>query len=197
MTEDQFEYDVDSELPDGDNSDESPREGLYWVRKNNHEILASGQSPCPEPDNSGVVLRRYFRDLDKAVVTWEGWPYPGGRHFVKVAKAAIGEAASLLGTEPLEYFFVEGSRQYIAVVMRNSNHAGRLWLTKSEVHSMVEVKDSKPFDVKGKTFFKIPLLVGSSKSEVEKKVCPVLFQTVPSSGICPCEHPRCPYSNVG
>lgn len=197
MNDSDFDYDV--ELSDGnsprDNDSREPRQGRFWVRKHNHEILASGDDKCPEPDNSGVVLRRYFASLDEAIVAWGQWPSHSTNSFAKIAKEAVIEAAQMESTEPLEYFFVESSMQYIAVVMRNCGGAGRMWINKNEIHLLSHISGSKPFTLKGKTFYRITLSGGTTPPGT-KKMCAVTYQSVPGNGICPCESPNCPYSAV-
>lgn len=195
MDDDQFDSGLNSEDIGGEDFAEMPREGRFWVRKHNHEILASGDDKCPEPENSGVVLRRYFASLDEAIVAWGQWPSYSTSFFSKIAKAAVIEAAQMESTEPLEYFFVESSMQYIAVVMRNSGGAGRMWINKNEIHLLSHVSGSKPFTNKGKNFYRIALS-SATASQGTKKMCPVTYQSVPGNGICPCESPRCPFSRV-
>jgi hypothetical protein len=196
MIDDDFEYDFESVLPDVEDLSEIPRDGSWWVRKHNHEVLAPGDIDCPEPENSGVVLRRYFTDLGEAIAAWGGWPSSSNHENIRVARECIVALTEELRTEPLEYFFVEPSCQYIAVVTRNSNHAGRLWLNKREIHSLVRIPGSVPFEVKGKTFFKVILNSSTELLAVEKKVCSETFQIVPTSGVCPCESPRCEFSGI-
>lgn len=196
MVHDDFDYDFESVVPDTEDKTEKPREGAWWVRKHNHDLLAPGDIDCPEPENSGVVLRKYFKDLDSAIVAWGGWPFSAGDGNKKMAIEAIAALVEELATEPLEYFFVEPSRQYIAVVTRNSNHAGRLWLNKNEIHSVVPIPGFAPFEVKGKLFFKVVLDGPTSSSATEKKVCSETFQIVPSNGLCPCESPGCEFSGI-
>jgi hypothetical protein len=196
MTEDDFDYDFESEIQSSDDSREMPREGAWWVRKHNHEVLARGDIDCPEPENGGVVLRRYFKDLGSAIAAWGGWPSSSDHGNIRTARECITALVQELNSEPLEYFFVEPSCQYIAVVTHNSNHAGRLWLNKHEIHSLVRIPGSVPFEVKGKTFFKVVLTSSAELLVVEKKVCSETFQIVPTSGVCPCESPRCEFSNV-
>lgn len=196
MVEEFFECDSESEVLRIDGSRGVPREGAWWVRKHNHELLAPGDTDCPEPENSGVVLRRYFKDLDSALVAWGGWPFLAGDVNKKMAIESIAALVEELVTEPLEYFFVEPSRQYVAVVTRNSNNAGRLWLNKNEIHSLVPIPGFTPFEIKGKSFFKVVLNSPAKLLAVEKKVCSETFQIVPSSGVCPCESPRCEFSSI-
>jgi hypothetical protein len=175
---------------------EPSRDGLMWVRKHNHEILATGDVPSPEPENNSVVQRRYFRSLDSALKAWgrfAGTPYK-----VDVAQDVINEMASLESTSPHEYFFVTSDPSYLAVVMKHSKGSGRVWLRKTTIHSARSVKNSELRS--GKKFYEVKLgdyaqkKVGTnSSSSSSRLICKTTGQYVPLSGKCDCGKSSCPY----
>jgi hypothetical protein len=177
---------------EGNNTESEPRTGRWWVRKHNHEILVSGEQSSPEPDNSGVVLRRYFSSYDEAIESWGRFkdaPYKKDD-----ARAAFEEQAIMEGATAHEFFYVEPSRDYLAVVFSNSGHGGRAWLRKTEIHLLKQVKNSTSFTLHGKPFFRLSFHDARQHDTKKQSVCKFIFEIVPLSGICPCGNAECEYS---
>ena len=179
------------------NSGESPREGLYWVRSHSHEVLAVGDVPSPEPENSGVVQRRYFADFEKAL---EGWgKFAGNKHKVEKAQEIVNQMCDLESTGPHEFFFTVPSSSYLVVVMKNSNHSGRVWLRKTTIHTARKVAATTP--IKNKSYFECTLSdyidgvsTGSSGAVPKQTVCRISNIQVPLNGKCECGHPDCEFA---
>jgi hypothetical protein len=196
----EMEFEV-SQLHESNNqktdTEESPRDGLYWVRRHSHEVLAVGDVPSPEPENSGVVQRRYFATFEKAL---DGWGrFTGNKHKVKKAQEIVKQMCDLESTEPHEFFFTVPSGSYLAVVMKNSGHSGRVWLRKTTIHTARKVDATTP--IKNKSYFECTLpdyidgVSAGSKGVVAKRpVCKFSYIQVPLSGKCECGHPDCEFA---
>jgi hypothetical protein len=180
-------------------TDEKARAGLYWVRSHSHEVLAVGDVSSPEPNNSGVVQRKYFSSLEDALDSWG--KYEGDEHKIEKAQQIIARMSSLESTEPHEFFYTVPNGSYVAVVMKNSNHSGRVWLRKTTVHSAQQVDETIP--VENKNFFEYrfddyidaasPL---ESKKVMSRPICRFSFVHIPLSGRCDCGHPDCDYGST-
>jgi hypothetical protein len=187
--------DVSGEESLGDIS-EPPRSGLLWVRKHNHEVVGDGAESSPEPENNGVVRRHYFSTFDSALTNWgkfNGTPYKRD-----VAQGIIDEVATAESTIPHEYFFVTSDPSYLAVVMKNSGHRGRVWLRKTVIHAARQVKNSQKRS--GKNFYEVQLsdyssksVAGSTSASAARLMCTSTGQYVPLSGKCDCGDLACPY----
>lgn len=178
---------------------EPPRDGLYWVRKHNHEVVSVGNEDSPEPDNKGVVQRRYFSSFENALSAWG--KYVGANHKQSVAREIINEMADLESTSPHEYFFVTSDPSYLAVVMKHSDHRGRVWLRKTTIHSAASVKNARPRE--GKKFYEVLLSDYAAKSSPSTSgksstslICGSTGQYVPLNGKCDCGDPVCQYFSM-
>lgn len=187
--------DVSGEESHGDTG-EQPRSGLFWVRKHDHVVVGDGAGASPEPDNNGIVRRHYFSTFDSALVAWgkfNGMPYKRA-----VAQEIIDEVANAESTAPHEYFFVTSDPSYLAVVMKNSGHRGRVWLRKTVIHAARQVRNSRKRD--GKNFYEVLLsdyspksVAGSTSASADRLICASTGQYVPLSGKCDCGDRACPY----
>ena len=187
--------DVSDEKSLGD-TDEPPRFGFLWVRKHNHEVVGDGAEPSPEPENNGVVRRHYFSSLDSALTAWG--KFNGAPYKCDVAQGIIDEVAAAESTTPHEYFFVTSDPSYLAVVMKNSGHRGRVWLRKTVIHASCQVGNSQKRN--GKNFYEVLLsdyssksVTGSTSASAARLICSSTGQYVPLSGKCDCGDHACPY----
>lgn len=178
-------------------NNEPPREGLMWVHSHGHEVLALGDVPSPKPENQAVVQRQYFATFESAI---QGWgKYGNNRDKIARAREIIDQMAVLESTEPHEYFFTVPSASYLTVVMKNSRHAGRVWLRKTTIHTAKKVDATVP--IKNKNYFECTLYdynevsrSGGAGETKKKPVCRFSQIQVPLSGKCECGHPDCEYA---
>lgn len=182
------------------NDDGGPREGRFWVRKHNHEIVGLGDES--RPDGPGIVLRRYFSDLETGIATWGR--FQGLKWKVEKAREMVTRVSEAESASFRECFFTEQSGvpgDYLAVVMDKSR-SGRLWLRKTSIHTAVHVAETNPTDVRDKKFFVHNFADyrstsgGSHATATKRPVCRFTNYVVPYSGICECGEPECEYSEV-
>ena len=182
------------------NDDGNPRQGLLWVRKHNHEFVAGGDEP--RPPGPGIVLRRYFVDLEEAISAWGRF----GSARWKIDKSLellrrVEEAETSTFRECFFVFEQGVPGDYLAIVLGQSR-SGRLWLRKTAIHSAVNVEETVQTDAMNKKFFEHKFadyrgretghIAGASK----RPVCQFTFLVVPFSGICECGYADCEYSDA-
>jgi hypothetical protein len=185
---------------DTPNDDGRPRQGLMWVRKHNHEFVANGDES--RPAGSGIVLRRYFTDLEEGISSWGR--FGGVRWKIDKALDMTRQVANAESSAFRECFYVfeQGvPGEYLAIVMHHSR-SGRLWLRKTAIHSAVKLGETVPTDAKNKKFYEHKFAdyreLGPQGSTASRKrpVCQFSFLVIPYSGICECANPECEYSEA-